>query len=135
MMLLEDGTQVFIVRIWLETRDITDAPVQWRGVVEHVPTGERRYFTDLRDIKAFVGHRQIELQAGEGVVLYTDGITEAFDKELQPYGIERLCEAIGGSWQSSVEEVRRAVIEDVRRHVGEAEVYDDITLLICRRRI
>ena len=55
MVLLEDGTQVFIVRVWLETREIKDAPVQWRGVVEHVPSGERHYFTDLNDIKAFVG--------------------------------------------------------------------------------
>jgi hypothetical protein len=55
MALLEDSTQVFIVRIWLEARGIEDAPVRRRGVIEHVPTGERRYFTDLSDINVFIG--------------------------------------------------------------------------------
>jgi hypothetical protein len=52
MALLEDSTQVFIVRVWLEPREIHDAPVAWRGVIEHVPGGERRYVLDLDDIPA-----------------------------------------------------------------------------------
>jgi hypothetical protein len=52
MALLEDSTQVFIVRVWLEPREIDGAPIAWRGVIEHVPSGERRYVRDLDDIPA-----------------------------------------------------------------------------------
>ena len=50
----EEHTQVFIVRIWREPRGSEGAPAIWRGVIEHVPTGERRYLTDLNEIPIFV---------------------------------------------------------------------------------
>ena len=46
----EDNTQVFIVRVWLERREIEGVAAEWRGVVEHVPSGERRYLKDLDDL-------------------------------------------------------------------------------------
>jgi uncharacterized protein YeaO (DUF488 family) len=63
MALLETGTQVFIVRVWPEAREIEDAPVAWRGVIEHVPTNQRRYFTDLSDVNAFIGSYLEDLDA------------------------------------------------------------------------
>lgn len=45
---------VFIVRIWYERREIADAKPEWRGVIEHVPSGERRYLKDLEAISAFI---------------------------------------------------------------------------------
>lgn len=44
----------FVVRIWLEEREIAGARPLWRGVVEHAQSGERFYFTDLRDIAGFI---------------------------------------------------------------------------------
>jgi hypothetical protein len=49
---LEDNTHVFIVRIWLERREIEGAAAEWRGVIEHVLSGERHYVRDLDDISA-----------------------------------------------------------------------------------
>jgi hypothetical protein len=51
---LEANTQVFIVRVWLEPRSNPDAPPEWRGVIEHAPTRERRYIKDLNDLADFV---------------------------------------------------------------------------------
>ena len=50
----EDNTHAFVVRVWLEPREIEDAPPEWRGVIEHVPTGERRYLKNLDDIRRFI---------------------------------------------------------------------------------
>ncbi|HYP42140.1 MAG TPA: hypothetical protein VEX13_17420 [Chloroflexia bacterium] len=47
-------THAFIVRIWTEPREIRGTKVQWRGSVEHVPTGERCYVNDLDAITAFL---------------------------------------------------------------------------------
>jgi hypothetical protein len=54
MTLLEDNTQVFIVRVWLERRELEGSAPQWRGVIQQVPSGERRYFRNLDDITAFI---------------------------------------------------------------------------------
>ena len=51
---LEGKTHVFIVRLWCEPREIDGAPLEWRGVIEHVPTGRRHFFRDLDDILAFI---------------------------------------------------------------------------------
>lgn len=51
---LETNTQVFIVRVWLEPRSNPDAPPEWRGVIEHAPSRERRYIKDLNDLSDFI---------------------------------------------------------------------------------
>jgi hypothetical protein len=50
----DDNRHVFIVRIWLEPREIAGAVVEWRGMIEHLPTQERRYLTDLAAIAPFI---------------------------------------------------------------------------------
>jgi hypothetical protein len=51
---LTENTLAFIVRVWRETREIEGAAPEWRGVVEHVPTGERRYLTNLDELADFI---------------------------------------------------------------------------------
>lgn len=45
---------MFIVRIWREPREIKDAVPEWRGVIEHVGSGERCYLKELDEIAAFM---------------------------------------------------------------------------------
>ena len=54
MTLFEDKTHVFMVRVWLERREIEGAGAEWRGVIEHMTSGERRYLNDLEDITNFI---------------------------------------------------------------------------------
>ena len=44
---------VFMVRLWAETPG-ESAPPDWRGVVEHAASGQRRYFTSLDDMLTFL---------------------------------------------------------------------------------
>lgn len=50
----DEHRHVFIVRIWLEPREISGAVVEWRGVIEHLPTQERHYLNDLAAIGRFI---------------------------------------------------------------------------------
>jgi len=52
--LLGDRTLVFVIRIWQEPREIDDAPSGWRGSIEALQDGKRRYVTRLEDIPAFL---------------------------------------------------------------------------------
>lgn len=53
-MLLEDNASAFIVRVWLEQREVEAAPVEWRGSIEHVESGRIKYLTDLDEIARFI---------------------------------------------------------------------------------
>jgi hypothetical protein len=50
----EENRQVFIVRIWREVREIEGKLPEWRGLIESVQSGERRYFKDLEEISTFI---------------------------------------------------------------------------------
>ncbi|MCP4537613.1 MAG: serine/threonine-protein phosphatase, partial [Chloroflexi bacterium] len=76
----------------------------------------------------------IELQPGDGIVLYSDGITEAENVEKEFYGIERLCVVVSEHWAGSAGAIKDAVIADVRVFIGEQTVYDDLTLLVVKQR-
>lgn len=86
------------------------------------------------NILEFINGHHLHLNPGDVVVLYTDGITEAENQHKQLYGIERLCQVISQSRECTAEVILQGVIEDVRRHIGRHKVYDDITLLVIKRR-
>ena len=44
----------FIVRFWQEPREIPGARPEWRGSVEHVATGARRYLKELQELAGFI---------------------------------------------------------------------------------
>ena len=47
--------------------------------------------------------------------------------------MERLCEVVRKHWPEPAERIKEAVVTDVRRHIGEQEVYDDITLVVVKQ--
>lgn len=104
------------------------------GEVERIDTMELGFPLALDgDIADFISHVQVDLEPGDGVVLYTDGIPEAYNLDKKQYGIEQLCEVITQNWHRSAEEIKQAIITDVRRHIGTQKVFDDITLLVLKR--
>jgi sigma-B regulation protein RsbU (phosphoserine phosphatase) len=104
------------------------------GHVERIDTMDLGFPIGLDDeIADFISHTTLELQPGDGVVLYTDGIPEAEDINKMQYGVEQLCEVISQNWHKFAQEIKDAVIADVRRHIGKQKVYDDITLLVLKR--
>jgi len=86
------------------------------------------------NIAEFVNQITVPLNAGDVVVLYTDGITEAENLEGKMYELERLCEIIQQNWQKTAQEIQQAVIDDVRQFIGKQKVFDDITLLVLKQK-
>jgi sigma-B regulation protein RsbU (phosphoserine phosphatase) len=82
----------------------------------------------------FPTQASVRLQPGDGVVLYTDGLTSAENVAGQSYPLERLCEVISQQWAQSAEVIKQAVIADVRQHIGTQKVQNDLTLLVIKQR-
>jgi len=72
----------------------------------------------------------VQLQPGDKLVVSTDGITEAEDKQLQEFGEERLLDAASARDASAVE-TQRAIMQRVTAFCG-GNFRDDATLLVMR---
>jgi sigma-B regulation protein RsbU (phosphoserine phosphatase) len=104
------------------------------GLVERIDTLDLGFPIGLEfDIKDFITHTLIHLNPEDGVVLYTDGVTEAEDLQHHQYGLERLCQVISQHWSQSTDEIKQAVMADLQNHIGSQRVWDDITLLVIKR--
>ena len=108
--------------------------VRCNGCVEWFDTIDLGFPIGLdAEIAEFFVETSVQLYSGDVVVLYTDGITEAENMDKLLYGLDRLIEVIEINWQRSAAEIRHAVIKDVRSHIGEQKVFDDITLLVLKQ--
>ncbi|MBU0616789.1 MAG: SpoIIE family protein phosphatase [Planctomycetes bacterium] len=76
----------------------------------------------------------LELQPGDFVLLYTDGVVEAMDFEGETFGRERLFEALRQYGTQKPDQALRNIRWDVRRFVGLAEQSDDLTMVGLRVR-
>jgi phosphoserine phosphatase RsbU/P len=104
------------------------------GDIERVNTIDLGFPIGLdEEITDFINHTIIELEAGDGVVLYTDGIPEAYNIEKKQYGLERLCEIISQNWHGSADQIKQAIIDDVKKFIGKQKIFDDITLVVFKQ--
>ena len=109
--------------------------VRSSGEVERIDTIELGFPIALEaDIADFIATTEIQLNSGDVVVLYTDGITEAFDMNQKEYGIEPMIELVAFNREKSAAEIKQAIIDDVRRYIGEQKVFDDITLVVIKQK-
>lgn len=91
-----------------------------------VPGGPPLGFEAEAEFETWTGR----LEPGDGLVLYTDGVTEAFNLANEPFGEERLLEALAGAGQPGP--TCEKLLAAVQAHAGTAPQSDDITLLaIC----
>lgn len=71
----------------------------------------------------------VELQPGDKVFLYTDGVTEATNKENKLYGEERLRNFLNSHKEDSVYDLVTKLRSDVDMFAGDSPQFDDITML------
>ena len=86
------------------------------------PLGVRR-----RD--PFSEHR-VEFEAGDRLILYSDGFIEAVDDDGEPFGFERFESVISSTGARSAEDIRRALLEAVKKFTRNRPPEDDQTLVV-----
>jgi serine phosphatase RsbU (regulator of sigma subunit) len=76
--------------------------------------------------------REITLSPGDLVVQYTDGVNEALNDAGEEFGMERLVNTLNDHRGAPTAALVESLLDAHRRFVGEAEQYDDITILAMR---
>jgi sigma-B regulation protein RsbU (phosphoserine phosphatase) len=114
-----------------------DAPLLYRAAgrsVEKVnPSGMALGIDSGSVFDRVTGDFKVQLERGDCLILYTDGVTEALDSHGIEFGIARLIEVIQGSADESAQTVVAQVTDKVRAFVGSQPQNDDITLVAIRK--
>lgn len=107
-------------------------PIYYRyktGSVELLPIGGRAlgWFPD-NPFKELT----IDLEPGDVIVYYTDGLTEAENPRSEPYGEERLMQVVAQVGDKSSAELMDMILKDVDEFSEGEPPFDDMTMLVVR---
>jgi len=75
---------------------------------------------------------QVQMQSGDLLVIYSDGVSEATNPQEEEFGEERLMELIARYKERAPEEITKMVLDELERFVNVAPQNDDITLVVSR---
>lgn len=73
------------------------------------------------------------MQEGDIIVIYTDGVVEATDKNSNLFGFERLCSLVDQHRDSDAEEIKNAILSEVDSYTSGSLQADDITLMVLEK--
>ena len=77
----------------------------------------------------YVHSNTVNYHAGDTLLLYTDGITEAKNPEGEQYGSERLKQAFTAHASKAPDQVKEGIKKDLSEFIGEMIIDDDYTLV------
>jgi phosphoserine phosphatase RsbU/P len=100
------------------------------GACEQLPSGGPAL--GMWNAVAFTA-RAVTLEAGDTLVLYTDGVVETADAEDCHFGVERLEQVVRANGHRPVREAVEAVVAAARAFSGRVAFDDDVTLVLVRR--
>ena len=138
---IKEDMFVSMLYVILDTRsgDITmaraghDPPLLYRAAGREVapllPPGMAAGVDSGDVFDRVVSDETVTLARGDGILLYTDGATEALDRHDAEFGVARLTQAVQANAPKGAEATVRNIADELREFAGETPQYDDITLI------
>lgn len=88
----------------------------------------------LQDIESRLTTQEVQTEANDVFVLYTDGIPEAWKNEKESFGMVRFEESLKKYASGTAQQIHDGILKDVREFMGPYPQADDITLLVVKRK-
>lgn len=140
-LLCEGNENDLFITAWVGLLDLTTGIIQYANAGHNPPLllQNDENFVYLKSRPGFVlggmenvvyRQNELQLQPGDRLFLYTDGVPEAMDTEEEMYGEDRLLQYINQNKKESAISILHGLKEDVDTFVGEAPQFDDITMLL-----
>ena len=102
------------------------------GTIEELPMADNMIVGAFDNIE--YKEDTLQLEHGDTLVMFTDGVTEAMNGAEQEFGVERLDNILSGMAGKGSQQIVEAVKAGVSDFVGDAEQSDDITMLVLKRK-
>ena len=139
---LNNPAEMFVTT-WLGILEISTGRLKAANAGHEYPVIQRAggSFSMLQDKHGFVlggmdGMRyqeyELQLRPGDGVFLYTDGVTEATNAESEMFGVSRMVKALNLQPDASPKALLETMKCEIDDFVGDAPQFDDITMLCLR---
>ena len=77
--------------------------------------------------------QSVQLNEGDTVVLYTDGITEAMNRSLEEFTLERFLYSLKQNRNRNAKETVKAIRDKITEFSGNIPQHDDLTLVVIKR--
>jgi len=75
---------------------------------------------------------KVQLNSGDILVLFTDGLIEAMNDNEDEFGEENVINIIKKNSKSTSKIIQNTLIEEVKKHIGDKELEDDFTLVVTK---
>ncbi len=136
----QNNSEEMFVTVWFGVLEISTGKVTSANAGHEYPVIKKAdgSYELLRDKHGFViggmdgikyKEYEIQLEKGGGLFLYTDGVPEATNSSNELFGLGRMLNAMNGSDCKDPEELLETVKKAVDSFVGDAEQFDDLTML------
>ena len=142
--LFEHNTVEMFVTIWLGILEISTGKIIAANAGHEYPavmTNGR--FSLLKDKHGFVAagmrdmkytNYEIQLQPGDKLFVYTDGVPEATNEAEELFGTDRMIDVLNKDPEASPEKILANITEGINDFVKDAEQFDDLTMLCLEYR-
>ena len=141
--LYEHNQAEMFVTIWLGILEISTGKLTAANAGHEYPALKRAEgsFELFKDKHGFVlgsmsglkyRDYEIMLNPGDTLFVYTDGVPEAADADMQFFGSDRMVDALNACGETAPEQVLQAVKQAVDGFVKDAEQFDDLTMMCVR---
>jgi serine phosphatase RsbU (regulator of sigma subunit) len=108
----------------------------WRAATRKVelvrPNGIALGFDKGPIFERTIREQKIQLDVGDRVVFYTDGVVESMNEKREEYGDDKFYEWVAQHAELPSNEFVRLLSQELDRHKGRAEQHDDITVTTLR---
>ncbi len=143
--LCQDNDACMFTTLFLAIYSVDTGKYSYANAGHNLPivlakNGDCRFLPTLNNIAMGIAdehhYNQVDsnLEVGDSLILYTDGVTEATDGSDNLYGEERFCEKLKINVSNPVEVLLNKIEDDLDKFQGENQ-FDDITMLFIRRMI
>ena len=143
--LCENNDAEMFVTVWLGILEISTGKMKCANAGHEYPAimrrgGDFQLFKDKHGLvlAGMEGARyreyELELNEGDRLFVYTDGVPEATNADTVLYGTDRMLHALNEAKDRSCCELLASLHRDVDAFVGAADQFDDITMLCIELR-
>ncbi|MDY6935476.1 MAG: SpoIIE family protein phosphatase [Spirochaetota bacterium] len=83
-----------------------------------------------KDMNQIYETKMTRIESGDKIVMYTDGIVEAFNLDKEQFGVNRILESIRKSYVLSGNHIVKNIVEDLSKFTNIEELKDDATIFL-----
>ena len=140
--LCEGNDISMFVTVWIGIVDLTtgvikcvnaghEYPVLTRGGMFEIIKDKHHPPLGVMDGLSFKEY-ELKMEPGDTLYVYTDGVPEAINTSEEQYGTDRMLDVLNACRNDTVTDLLPDVKEDLDAFVGEADQFDDITMMAFR---